>query len=687
MKTIKRGGIMATVLLFDISESAMKWGAIRDGAWVSGDEAFFPLNQRERRLEMTFRELDPFYGITTWDEIWVSAYSHMHEQIQQLFEKLGHTIILHNRFQWLHDRETIPSHVKILSFEMEQFYVGTWRNGDWKSSSHKGHGIAYIADCLSLEEEYDCPQHQYYTPLVSSEYYNMLTNNKKTKTVEIPGLPDSIELLLEYSTLFDILSDNSWVRIWNSFMMESPTEDWMDQDRTVMTPDAIYVMGIMNNDIFNKAIQQIFTERFGQEVTLITCCQDTILRNLANHVMALHELHSASSEAAVSYEVVSLVEEPTVDGLQESVLDTEDLVDNTPALLDPVEDIDVSDIEVKHTDPNHPLESYFKRQKPSDIKMQEVRLDDRYIYWGNVSLEWINGSRWLECDPNVIWVEIPYPIGLSVDLDQPYILVDKMDDLEGIPLPEGLKHWKGPVVLSFTENLSSADGIPIREIWIRQSITRMLEWAAEMGWGRVGLSTVRDMDVVMSSLYGYFSSNRLHIIDRISIQWDSSCQEEFEPLSYMMHVYGKWPQIAIPSWRQTDLQRIYWVSKQIDRDLNDPQMKVQTVHWKLLLQAYLNDHLNDQTVTRTITDDIDLDPNLVFHHWYQEVQGTSLDPSINLEGMNFMNTMLILECWVRSVPQEELAIRLLASLYHRMEIYDRPLCDQVLENNKEKHQS
>lgn len=671
---------MATVLFFDISESAMKWGAVRDGEWISGDEAFFPVTQRESRLEMTFRELDPLYSIETWDEIRVAAYPHMHGEIKELFAVFGHSIVLYNRFEWLVDKGTLQPHMHLISFDMEQCHIATLQDGKWQCRSNKGYGAAYIADCLSLEEEYDHPKYQFYTPLVSSAYYKMLTCNKKMKTVELPGMQESIDLIMEYGVLHEILNDKSWVRIWNSFMSPHAAENWQEEGRVIVKPDAIYVMGLVENELFEQAIKEIFMTKYGQEVQFLMNGQDRILSNLACHFIDHGELENKTSDGAFETEPdvggePEWLEMGTVveDGLEpkDEIEDESGLDESTTEVFsDIVEDAIREPITIVRE-----LEDSLGFQKSI---VQEVRLDDQFIYWGGLSLDWIEQKKWSERQPQVLWIEMPYKLGRYLDAGEPYVLLERLDELEGMEHSMGLEWWKGPVAISFTADLPS-EPFPMREACVRQSIRAMLDWASDQGWDVVGMYAVENVDWAVSALYKYFSQHRLHRMERIVIQPAVQDGQEFQAFSYMMKAYEQMPTISLPIWSEKDLYRLLWVGQKLVEQLEDAHIERLSSDWKFLFHAYLNDSLDDNKITRTISDAVGLEPNVIFKHWCDEVKGTPRDPAQPMDGMDLIRTMSILECWVTHVPHDQQAVELLAQLYERMEIEDRPLCRQVLE--------
>lgn len=330
----------------------------------------------------------------------------------------------------------------------------------------------------------------------------------------------------------------------------------------------------------------------------------------------------------------------------------------------------------------HSIETVHVREEvQQESVLQEVRLDDRYIYWGNVSLEWIDKAIWADRTPDLLWIELPYPTHLPADLKSVHILADSSDDIVGLKLPEHLNYWKGPIAISLTANLPSIEGYPLRELLVRQSIMNTLDTVSKKGWSQVGICEIYNMDLVVSSLYEFFSKERHHIIDRVSIELQES-ESAQDCFSYMMSVWEKWPNIPIPAWKENDLQRIHWTAQSIIRDLNDPEMEVRKADWKLLLQAFLNDFVEDKDLTRFVTDEVGLDANLVFHYWYKEVKDSDLDPAGELEGIDLINTMTILECWVTLVPSEEQALRLLGQMYLRIGMDDRPMCGEVLEAYK-----
>jgi hypothetical protein len=727
MNTIRGVKIMATVLFFDISESAMKWGAVRDGEWISGDEAFFPITQRESRLEMTFRELDPLYGIEGWDEIRVAAYPHMHDEIKGLFGSFGHSIVLYNRFSSLVDKDAMLPHMHMISFDMEQCYIASKQDGEWQSRSHKGYGVTSIADCLSLEEEYDHPKYQFYTPLVSSAYYKMLTCNQKMGTVDLPGMQESIDLIMEYSVLYDILNDKSWIRIWNSIMLSHSTENWQqEEDRTIVKPDAVYIMGLVENEQFERAIQQVFMERYGQEVQLLINSHDRILSNLACYYIELGELGNV--EPAVEYTSVGPIDDSLDESLDHSsdevghveegkVLDAgrdadveigeekyageemesmEDIEgseaseapESTEALEAPeVESIealgDMAEMVTAKADeaPQEPVSIVKELEQALALQkriVQEVRLDDQFIHWGSLSLDWIEEKQWSERHPQVLWIELPYPVERTAELDKPFILLERLDELKGMEIPLDLEWWKGPVAVSFTADFPS-EPFPMREMWVRQSIHEMLEWSSQQGWDVVGLYAVENVDWIVSALYSYLSEQRLHTLERIVIQPELRDGQEFQAFTYMMKVYEQWPTISLPEWREKDLQRLLWVAQGLVEELQRDTPKEWSPGWKLLFHAILKDSLNESNIARTTSDAVGLDPGFIFERWYDEVKGTPSDPSQATDGMYLMKTMSILECWVTHVPQDQHAIELLALLYQRMEMDDRPLYRQVLE--------
>lgn len=246
---------MATILLFDIAETTMKWAFVRDGVLHEGEKVFFPEEKRQDKLAKIFAVLDPLYGVKDWNEILVSSYPHRYKEIEGLFHKLGHEIILFDRFQPMIESCERKSHVQVLSFEMEQVYWA-YPNADgqteWKEYS--GHGLTHIADCFSLEEEFETSVHRFYVPLISSEYYKMLTENRKFCLYDIPGIASQVELRVDYQKIERVFADKSWLRIWKNAM-----------DLINGNQGELIITGLLNHDLVMKVISDILKERYQYE--------------------------------------------------------------------------------------------------------------------------------------------------------------------------------------------------------------------------------------------------------------------------------------------------------------------------------------------------------------------------------------------------------------------------------------